>query len=47
MSAQDMTLAELAGRSRQAAAALRAAEPKVPAAEGSAASVSLPSPAPA
>ena len=37
MSAQDMTLAELAGRSRKAAAALRAAEPKVPAAEGSAA----------
>ena len=37
MSAQDMSLAELAGRSRQAAAALRAAEPKVPAAEGSAA----------
>jgi uncharacterized membrane protein YbhN (UPF0104 family) len=37
MSAQDMTLAELAGRSRQAAAALRAAEPKIPAAEGPAA----------
>jgi len=36
MSAQDMTLADLAGRSRQAAAVLRAPEPKVSPAEGSA-----------
>ena len=34
MSAQDMSLADLAGRSRQAAAALRAPEPKVAPAEG-------------
>ena len=38
MSAQDMSLADLAGRSRQAAAALRAAEANVAPAEGSAGS---------
>ncbi len=38
MSAQDMSLADLAGRSRQAAAALRTAEAKVSAAEGPAGS---------
>jgi uncharacterized membrane protein YbhN (UPF0104 family) len=36
LAAQDLTLAELAGRSRKAAAALRAAEPVVAPAEGSA-----------
>jgi uncharacterized membrane protein YbhN (UPF0104 family) len=36
LSAQDMTLADLAGRSRQAAAALRTPETSVPATEGSA-----------